>query len=371
MMAVEIEAIAHMALASLRSTMRSRPSFSICLLAALIPLTVCRAGPAEVPYPNTAFMENDAALKTEWYQQYLQVQSAKLPIADRPSAARKREYGHCDATKLYYDTLTSKEGTAPEWASVRNCAQFTRDYGVLMMLYANGKGVASDKSLAIKYACSLNSSQAEMAARVSHLMQRSPKANASDIDLCGDAISGYMQGICAAIHEHIQTKLRIARLTSATRTWTSSEQAALRNLQRALDIFSKHRARNETDLSGTARRALQLEAEASEREQFVQDIESYENGNAPHLTPVELAGLEARLSKIYDVIMYMQGLDALNMGTVRKSDVQKTQQSWQRYRDAWIRFGAVKYPQIDSASLAGQLTARRIKQLSETLGAGE
>ena len=51
-----------------------------------------------------------------------------------------------------------------------------------------------------------------------------------------------------------------------------------------------------------------------------------------------------------------------------KDGIRATQRLWLAYRDAWMNFGAVRYPSVTSETWAGLLTARRNVQLQDLLG---
>ncbi|HJV02609.1 MAG TPA: hypothetical protein VJ752_18895 [Burkholderiaceae bacterium] len=318
----------------------------------------------DIPYPNISVAPGDNPQHEKWYQQCLLVRGEQAPAADQSN-----EHTHdCNATDLYYDASNSTAHQSADWRPARQCAFATHDYGVLMMLYANGEGVTRNRRLATKYACSLDSAIAEMEGRVLRLSAPSGKRASEHVDLCDDITSGYMQGVCAAIQERQQEKDRTARLARMVQNWRADELQALQGLKDKLSDFATHRAQDETDLSGTARAALQIEAQSSEYEQFLLDIARIRNCKAPPYKGQAIATLDTRLRQALQDIMKQSGKDDMRFGTVEPPGIERTQQAWLAYRNAWGQLVAVKCPSTDSRPWLAALTARRLAQLTEYAG---
>lgn len=317
---------------------------------------------ATVSYPNITAAPGEAPQYEKWYQQCLRVRTEEPLDADRRFERNTDRQNNCSATDLYYDASNTVAAQYPDWRRVRQCAFATQDFGVLMMLYANGEGVTRNRKLATRYACSLDSAVAEMAGRVQRLSTRSDQRGGEHFDLCDDITSGYMQGKCAAIQERQQEKIRNAQLAQYVQDWRPAELTALQELKDQLRDFADHRAQDETDLSGTARGALQIDAQSSEYEQFLRDIEEIRNCKRPdHGSAIGI--LDLRLQQVIKNLTSQQAKKGLNFGTVEPIGIQRTQQAWQKYRDAWRQLVVAKCPHTDSRPWLAALTARRLAQL--------
>lgn len=337
---------------------------AISLLAALLVGGSALAAAGEV-YPNLAAFPGDIPKKAGWYQQCLRLRPEQAPRRDTAFASEAPALKSCNANDLYYDARSVTAATNADWEKVRDCAFASNDTGVLTMLYANGKGVAKNLKLATKFACSTESAIAEMAGRVNNLTRRMTISQGADFDICEDVSSGYMQGICALIDERQQEKRRNARLTAIVRKWPTKDQVAFRTLSNALNTFAQHRAEDETDLSGSARKAQEVDALSAELDQFAADIESFEAGKLPAYTSSEFNGLNQRLNDAYRSFMKIPHLDAALVGSIKQEDVQKTQQAWLGYRNAMVAFGTTRYPTVTAISWNALLTERRARQLAE------
>jgi uncharacterized protein YecT (DUF1311 family) len=329
----------------------------IPLLAGL--LLASQPAPA-APYPNVAGAAS--ALKTnEWYQQCLRAAGQKPPAQD---LARVRSVDRCDAAELYYDTRNQPASGERDWQKVRECAYQTNDAGVLMMLYANGEGVAPNLNLATKYACSIDSPAAEMKGRLAHL-RRKAAGGAGAFDLCDDVTSGERLGLCAALRERQREQQRTAQAAAATRHWSQKEQLGFDIASKALRYFAQSRYDHETDLSGNTKRTLQVDTMAAELDQFLNDLADFESGKVPRFSEAEFQSLDDKLQQTYRQFMAARPAAASYLGTIRKTGVEKTQRAWLAYRDAMELFGALKYPAAPASGWKALVTSRRLKQLAE------
>lgn len=331
-----------------------------CLLAAPV------VAAAAAPYPNTSAMGVGHAESTAWYAGCLKVKDAAPPPADLPAPSAAAALQQCSATDLYYDTKSMSSPKPADWRPVRHCAMATQNSAVLMMLYQNGLGVQKDPLLALKYACSIDAAPAEMQGRIEHLQQINASGRGM-IDLCDDITSGYMMGVCSAIEARQKQRVRAHTTGKLSEGWPAAAQASLQKLQAAASRFADARAAHETDLSGTARAALSIAARTAELDLLAQDLREYEAGKLPaSMTKEQAAALDKELNAIYGKLMKKPA--ETYAGAVSKDGIRATQRLWLAYRDAWMNFGAVRYPSVTSETWAGRLTARRNVQLQDLLG---
>lgn len=326
-------------------------------------------GAATIPYPNITSVPDDHPQQEKWYQLCLQVRAENPPPADQDLPPKAEQLKGCSATDLYYDAWHADSKLLPNWRQVRQCAFATKDFGVLMMLYANGEGVHQNLKLATRYACSLDSAVAEMEGRVKHLNERSGNRVRAHFDQCDDITSGYMQGICAAIQERQQEKLRETQLAAIVKNWHPAEQLALQVAKEKLRDFVNLRAEDETDLSGTARAALQIEAQSEEYDQFLHDIKRLGHCRPPQRTVAAAGTSDQQLQRLLQVVTNPQRQYDVELGTIEPNGIQRTQQAWQAYRDAWRRLVVTKCPDADARPWLATLAARRLAQLSAFLPA--
>ncbi len=321
---------------------------------------------AAASYPKTA--AKSVAHKGDWYGPCLRAKAQQAPARDLPHGGN---FERCAASDLYYDTQNMDSPTDADWQKVRECAFRTNDTGVLMMLYANGRGVSRNLGLATKYACSLDGTPAELKARLAHLRRTAAGGDSGAFDQCDDSNSVNMQGSCATFRERQRDAQRSARLAAIARTWSAKEQLNFEIVSKALHDFAQHRSAYETDLSSSARLAMQVEASASELDQFARDIEDFESGKRPHFSEAEFQVLDEKMNRIYQHFLATPVTDASYLGTIRKAAVERTQHAWLAYRDAMELFASVRYPSVPASARRALLTGRRLRQVTELDNAAE
>jgi len=188
-----------------------------------------------------------------------------------------------------------------------------------------------------------------------------------DFDICDDITSGYMSGYCTSVAERQNSKARENKLSIMTKDFGPSEKHEFETLRSALAQFAKYRGEVETDMSGTARAAISIRAEAQE----LKDMESIAKNSLTPQTRYDVLLLDRDLNQSYRKIMAVKPVvDAtgrLGYTTITKDGVRKTERAWLIYRDQWIRFIRIYYPHVDLNSLKGLLTMRRGQQLHELL----
>ncbi|MGI4717117.1 MAG: lysozyme inhibitor LprI family protein [Janthinobacterium lividum] len=273
----------------------------------------------------------------------------------------------CRAVALYYGS-----DAAPDPVRARPCAlaapaddqPFREDRGVLMMIYANGLGVPRDYTLARKAACEAGGAPAEIEGRLAHLdeMEAGRAGPAPSIDICDDITSGYMGGWCAALASERAERRRGADFARLVAPWSAREKQALAALEPRARDFIARRGTEEVDLSGTLRAAFTIREEERQLADFRAALAGFERGALPREAgaDAEYARLDARLNAVYHRI---RDLPASEFTTIRFAGIQQTQRAWLAYREAWVAFGKVKYPQVPANAWRAWLTRKRIAML--------
>ncbi len=296
-----------------------------------------------------------------------QVADSRFPAADRPSAAQAAALKGCDAEALYYGI-----GVPADRVAARACAFAQLDAGddevfggsnVLMMIYANGRGVTRDLDAAMAAACEASQAPAECEARVRHLaaMRERP----ADFDLCDDITSGYMQGFCEAHAERVRAVARARRRSAAVAKLPEAAREELAALEKAAKAFFEARVANEVDLSGTGRAAFSIAERASLEDGFVEMLERAARGEAPGAAPRQYREADAALNAVCGRIMRRKPMvGGMWWGTVTPAGIREAQRAWLPYRDAWARFGRALLPGSSSEGWKELLTRQRVEMLA-------
>ena len=329
---------------------------------------------AATGYPNTESMLADMVDKqSPWYRACMAAKDAVPPEADLPSDAQRQSAGTCVPDDLYYDTKHLLHRADADWARVRVCAFAQDDVGVLMMLYANGYGVKRNPATAVRFACLLGGAAAEEQSRVLHLSAMDGNGDGAEFDICDDATSGFMAGYCARIEDRRRAQNRTKVLAKFSQKLNKRERGAFEQLQTALSAFAKRRGDRETDMTGTARAALAIQASADEYDAFMSLLGKVAAGTLEKSDPARVRDLDQQMDHVLHEVMLSKAIQAdssyrIGDTTITKVDVAEAQSAWIQYRDAWVQFIEThRSPRVDPDSLISYLTARRLEQLRSVL----
>lgn len=338
-----------------------RPALALLLFAAALP------GPsrADEPWPY------EAKCRT-----WADVAVPKQDIGNAPAS--------CDTQALYYGE--DGKGLKADPVAARQCAYRERGTGkaietqannfggsgVLMMLYANGQGVKRNIPLAKRFACEYGGAPAEVEGRLNHLDDIAGGKTRDPVDLCDDITSGMMMGVCARREADFAQTARERRWTALQASWTPPQRAALANLRKAAKDYFDNVAREETDMSGTARGAMASDAYETLDIALLADVERFERRERPAKVPADFARDDKTLNSVYRKILAALDIakkkDDFAYGTVTPDGIRTTQRTWLRYRDAWAAFAAVRYPATPKEVWLAWLSEARTKALVEIVG---
>jgi uncharacterized protein YecT (DUF1311 family) len=288
------------------------------------------------------------------------------PTADRPDARTAASLEDCDSEKLYYGI-----GMKADPVRARQCAFLEMrkepDEGVfagrtmLMTIYANRVGATRDLDVATHLACGLEGAPAEVDGRVRHLAELKAKGwTGRDFDFCNDITSGLAMGYCADHEASVAAPVREARIASLASGLSAPQAQAFAALRRAHSAFVDAHGSGEVDMSGTARAAMEIEAEEAARDELPDLLQRLAAGRLPAASPARFAAADARLNAAYRKALAETGTD---MGAVTKEGIRDAQRAWLRYRDAFLAFATARFPQVTRDSVAAWLTTKRTKML--------
>lgn len=335
-----------------------RPRFDT-LLAALL---VCSWGPATAaPYPNTSHFGVPFSEDEAWHRQCMRVEGRSAPglVANKGPALR------CNASDLYYSKREQAVTSQAEWKQVRDCALAHEDDAVLMMLYANGFGVARDTDIAIHHACKLEFvAKAEMEGRIAHLA--APQRPGAVFDQCDDITSGIMGTMCAGIREGQAERSLKARLDRTLAALPAPARDAFRALRQAADRYADAGAA-ETDMQGTAAPSLAIKREGELRMQFEQLLSEVLDKRLPPASPQDLARADRELNTVYRSLMLPsehERPDRIGDSTITRKDVREAERRWIAYRDAFVAFRVRLASGPSPDAIGAALTRQRLAELN-------
>ena len=230
---------------------------------------------------------------------------------------------------------------------------------MLMTIYANGEGARRDLDLAIRLACTLEGADpAEYDSRVARLaLLRDQRWQGRNFSYCQDIGPGLGTGLCASHRAALARPQREAAQRALIARWTPAQRQAYEPLRRAFEEFVAASASGDLARSGTSYASLRIRLEQGLRDQFADMLQRLEAGRAPSFTSAQLRTEDLQLNQAYRArLADEQQFDAPG---ITPDSIQIAQRAWLRYRDAFLAFAAVKYPQVPRASLAAWITQNR------------
>ncbi len=294
-----------------------------------------------------------------------------LPADAVPDAAAGKRLAGCDSVALL---------DAGEFAQARQCAYLERQAGdetvfggsaTLLTLYANGQGVERDFDLARRFACEAGGAPAEVEGRLEHLQAMQDSGDEDGrFDFCDDITSGYMTGFCADRDARKSAAARDEKWQALLATWSAADRAAWARLQTAAQAFFEARVEGEVDTSGTARGAFIVGEREALAEQLFDNVAAFERGELPDGTTDDLQAADAQLNTSYAVARKAAAPDNADdifgpLGSISPDGIRDAERAWIKYRDAWVVFGAQRYPDVAAEAWLTYFTRERDKQLRE------
>lgn len=305
--------------------------------------------------------------------------NASIPENDYPTEARTQELINCNSKNLYYGI-----GTTADPVRARECAilEFIKNENqemaydisgstILMMIYANGKGVERNLDLAINLACSHVPFCAQEA-RVEHLFKlKNEHWQGNNFSVCDNITSGSGSSACADLNESLVDQKRLEKLVELSKNWSQPEKAALFKLKEMAYLFIASHVEREKDLGGSARGQFIIEEVTQLRDHFLSLVQEYENNKYHSYTESDLKIVDLKLNQSYtklkDQIQKSGKIEEFYYKLVTFDDVLATQRLWIKYKDAWANFINLRYPNLEKNSIKTVLTEQRTQMLTELM----
>ena len=284
------------------------------------------------------------------------------PASDLPTPEERKALASCNSEYLYFGIDHPADPV-----KARKCAYIEREAdkgmpevvfgaaGMLTMIYANGKGAARNFDLALKFACEFDGTED---IRVEHLLKLKDKNwTGDDFSLCDDQLgSAYWLRACLKPQWDKEQAVRTHEVSAITKKWTAAEKTAFRELQKTATASFDASALNEVDQSEIGRSIDFESVETSLNDGFVAALQQFEAGQLPKFTALEFSKVDAELNSIYTKLQSDES-------TLNPEGIKIAQRAWLRYREAWVKFGHLKYPSVTPESWRTWLTQDRVEDL--------
>lgn len=333
---------------------------------AIVSLLLCTAAAAEPEYWGDADFHKDYPESVAQCARYRKVEP---PTADRPTAAQLATLKTCESADAYYEITGPGDAVKARHCAFAEMARGENDgpsgAGVLMMLYANGRGVAENLPYAIRMACTVGGAPFEVQGRIAALEARM-KGEGTDtaFDFCDDVTSGMGTGLCASISAREQDHQRNQRIAELGRGWTPAQKAAWDRVIAAQTVYADALANGEVDLSGTMRGVFATEAKGEIKTGALGLLDALDSKALDKAAPGQLQKSDAALNAAWKKVTAHSFED---FGTVTMDGVRTTQRAWLKYRDTWTAFANLSWPGMGETT-ADYLTRERTNALLCLIG---
>jgi hypothetical protein len=301
-------------------------------------------------------------------------ESVRIPPGDQPTAAQVKALGDCDSGDLYYGS-----NHPPDYVKARLCAyaKIARNESrlggfdgstILMMVYANGKGVARNFDLAMRFACQASSYTTE---RLQHLEKlKAENWKGSDFDYCDDVLLSE-RDLCQMNLEGFADAKRKKQMGAIMSKWSAQNKQAFAKVEQAEKEYTDALQRYELDTNnGNSWHAVSRGMLSDTAETTLSVISRLETGKFPDSKNTGFAKADAELNAVYSEKLRelkKREVDGTLNAAIRANGVQATERLWLKYLAAWIAFVQNKYPLAPADGVRTWLTEARIMQLRELM----
>jgi hypothetical protein len=238
---------------------------------------------------------------------------------------------------------------------------------MLTVLYANGEGVEQNKPLALRFACESQLSDDGIGAILAlpaelHVIE-------NKFNYCGHAMTTFEMNFCAAYQDEITAQKRRDQLDALSIRWPRPDKAAFSALEKASEDYVEAHGRGEVYMGGTIRDLRMDGVEQRQRDNFLAAIREFEGGRLPAGTETDYKRADADLNATYRNVLDLAAKQnfADDDGDIRPEGIQKAERAWLVYRDAWIEFAKVHYPQTRADAWLTLLARNRYWSLRMTM----
>lgn len=138
-----------------------------------------------------------------------------------------------------------------------------------------------------------------------------------------------------------------------------------KSLRKALEAYATAHAENELNAVGTGWASAVDAAEKSVLKEFINIFKKLDSRHFEMASEMEFKKRDAELNRIYKKIQKNKNFDTESAAAPSRNGIKDTQRLWLQYRDAFLAFAALKFPDVSKSSLSALLTTQRVLKLKE------
>jgi hypothetical protein len=223
---------------------------------------------------------------------------------------------------------------------------------ILVNLYANGFGVPRSLPLALHLACEDRSGIAGDAVDNVYQLFKETVPPTKPFDVCDSAFSTFSMNFCSDYQSEIADERRNRAIRAFSTQWTPAQKSAFAKVKDAEEKYVSAHSQ-ELDQGGTIHILRGLGSAGIMHQNFYLDLRQFERGQIPKGTSADAITVESRMNLQYraNLAAARAPLPSLAGDTaVTVEGIEKVQETWRQYRDAWLAFATVRYPSVPSSA---------------------
>lgn len=284
------------------------------------------------------------------------VGTVRIPIEDRVNEEEKKSLTSCDAEVLYYGNqleINQKK--------TLQCAIATKDYGVLMMIYANGYGVKKNMDLALHFACKVDREYFSISELVNELILMAKKNTKKTIDLYGYLVFPLANLHLIDLISRIDKSEQDNYAQNLIHNFTTQERGLYEQIKKSeVKFINLH---NESDMESRADIKEQEEVRLKRLSVvFLKQMATcqiHEYGKEDYLKVDKILN-----SRYQDKIAEFQKNESAEYARFLVDRLKKTEREWIHNKYLWEQLGQLRCPQINPYTWSTILTRERAIQLT-------
>ncbi len=234
---------------------------------------------------------------------------------------------------------------------------------ILADIYFNGAGVKRNVPLAMRFACESEEGMARLA------MPDIAKLDGSlhvpgPFEFCDYAASTITMNFCSGYEAEIGDDRRSRYYKSLKSSMTSEQGTAFEKLLVAQNAYIKIHA-SEVDQGGSIRGVRTIGSQNILNDLFHTEIVHFERKKWPALTEKQMAMADPSLHREYEKKLQQlrtRPKEENYDGAVTADHLSNVESTWEAYRDAWVTFARLRYPQA-VAAIRAEITLDRYRLL--------
>ncbi|HXA85028.1 MAG TPA: lysozyme inhibitor LprI family protein [Candidatus Dormibacteraeota bacterium] len=234
---------------------------------------------------------------------------------------------------------------------------------ILADIYFNGAGVKRNIPLAMHFACESEEGMAKLALPDIAKLNGSPRAH-GPFEFCDYATTTFTMTFCSGYASEIEDDRRSRYYKSLKSSMTVEQQAAFEKLFAARSAYIGAHA-SEVDQGGTIRAVRTIGSQSILKDLFHTELIHFEHRKWPALSDNQITMADASLDREYMKKIQQlrtQTKESIDEGAVTADHVSSVEETWEKYRDAWVAFARLRYPAA-VAAIRAEITLDRYRLL--------